>query len=73
MLIHTIREYDAISCEGSSPVSKTCFEWLEKNIYKEGKNSPLKWVGYNKLKVKNYVGILQSPCGTVIEILPKAS
>ena len=67
MLIHTIREYDAISCEGSSPVSKTCFEWLEKNIYKEGKNSPLKWVGHNKFKVKNYVGILQSPCGTVIE------
>ena len=73
MLIHTIREYDTISCEGSSPVSKTCFEWLEKNIYKEGKKSPLKWVAHNKLKIKNYVGILQSPCGTVIEILPKAS
>jgi 5-methylcytosine-specific restriction enzyme subunit McrC len=67
------REYDTISCEGSSGVSKTCFEWLEKTIYKEGKNSPLTWVGHNKFKVKNYVGILQSPCGTVIEILPKAS
>lgn len=67
------REYDTISCEGSSSVSKTCFEWLEKTIYKEGKNSPLTWVGHNKFKVKNYVGILQSPCGTVIEILPKAS
>ncbi|MBL0231037.1 MAG: McrC family protein [Moraxellaceae bacterium] len=73
MPIRTIREYDTISCEGSSSVSKTCFEWLEKTIYKEGKNSPLKWVGHNKFKVKNYVGILQSPCGTVIEILPKAS
>ncbi|MBP7663049.1 MAG: McrC family protein [Shewanella sp.] len=79
MLIRTIREYDTISCEGSPPhitnnecVSKTCFEWLKNSIYTEGKNSPLKWVGHNTFKVRNYVGILQSPCGTVIEILPKA-
>ena len=28
-------------------------------------------VGRNELKLKSYVGVLESPCGQVIEILPK--
>ena len=54
-------------------IPKSCFDWLlekQDNFKKSGK--PLfKPVGARTLKLDSYVGFLQSPCGTSVEILPK--
>ena len=63
-------------------VPKSAFSYLLSLIQDEPKNeaqgndfSPfLKLTTYKRktaLKVQNYVGVLQTPCGTVIEVLPK--
>ncbi|MCG8612963.1 MAG: McrC family protein, partial [Pseudomonadales bacterium] len=78
-----IREYGVL-VEGESDgrhvvgLSKTAFAYLRSLIQDEQPSddfSPfLKLTTYKRqtaLKVQNYVGVMQTPCGTLIEILPK--
>ena len=54
-------------------IPKSCFDWLleqQNNCKRSGK--PLfRMVGARTLKLDSYVGFLQSPCGSSIEIIPK--
>ena len=54
-------------------IPQSCFDWLlEQQAYMAQSGKPLlQMVGKNTLKLDSYVGFLQSPCGTSIEILPK--
>ena len=54
-------------------IPQSCFDWLVKQqAYMTRSGKPLlQMVGQNTLKLDSYVGFLQSPCGTSIEILPK--
>ncbi len=47
---------------------------LLKQYYKEYEKSPpqiIKWQNAEKLQIQNYVGMIQLPSGTILEILPK--
>tara|TARA_R110001599_G_scaffold230819_1_gene430090 strand:- start:585 stop:1871 length:1287 start_codon:yes stop_codon:yes gene_type:complete len=66
------------SDEGAVSLSKTAFAYLRGLIQDEQPSSDfspfLKLTTYKRqtaLKVQNYVGVLQTPCGTLIEVLPK--
>ena len=67
-----------IEGENAAELPKSAFDYLRRAIQEE--TSPndfsrfLKLTTYRRkiaLKVQNYVGVLQTPCGTSIEILPK--
>ena len=79
MSVISITEHSTISYKGSqvkadTEVSKSCFDWLVKLSEDEKKSfGAIKTKKQNLLKVANYVGVLQSPCGTTIEILPKTT
>ncbi len=79
MSVISITEHSTISYKGSqvkadTEVSKSCFDWLVKLSENEEKSfAAIKTKKQNLLKVANYVGVLQSPCGTTIEILPKTT
>ncbi len=74
------REYDIFLPHfygGELPDS--CFNWL-KNLslvnQKDGEKEFIKLIsrrGQEALQIRNYVGLLQTPDGTCIEILPKTS
>jgi len=66
------------SDKGTVSLSKTAFAYLRGLIQDEQPSSDfspfLKLTTYKRqttLKVQNYVGVLQTPCGTLIEVLPK--
>ena len=68
-----VREYGHLF-EGQ--ISKAAFKWLRKRALSESeKSSPFLVLtarnGVECLKVKNFVGVISTPDGTVIEILPK--
>ena len=54
-------------------VSETAFDWLCQlaGQFRSNGASLLQVEGRQWLKLDNYVGVLESPCGQVIEILPK--
>lgn len=60
-------------------VSVRAFHYLQSLLYNEGNIDdehkhflrPARKLGSEALQVCNYVGVLQTPCGTQIEILPK--
>ena len=78
-----IKEYGFLTeCESGDRnavgLPKSAFDYLRKLIQDESLSndfSPFfKLTTYKRktaLKVQNYVGVLQTPCGTVIEVLPK--
>lgn len=76
-----VREYARITTERiesslyQAQVSATVFDWLcnlQSSFSKTGA-SLLQVESRRWLKLDNYVGVLQTPCGTVIEILPKVT
>ncbi|MEN9432524.1 MAG: hypothetical protein RLZZ422_113 [Pseudomonadota bacterium] len=66
---HVIFEHSKITKNG---IGESAFEWLTHYILEDEEKQPpfIKHYG-NQLQVKNYVGIIETPCGTCIEILPK--
>lgn len=80
MSIVTLREFDLMTCHYCDAniqiIPKSAFNWLKKQalIAPEGKAKFIYLVakhGVECLQTKNYVGVLETPCGTCIEILPK--
>ncbi|MDF3013137.1 MAG: restriction endonuclease [Cellvibrio sp.] len=76
-----VREYARITTERVEPslyqaqVSATAFDWLcnlQAGFSKAGA-SLLQVENRRWLKLDSYVGVLQTPCGTVIEVLPKVT
>lgn len=77
----TVREYAVLTLkEGENSIDKhsipkTAFDWLleeHEKFFKNGQPT-LSIAGKGAIKLESYVGFLQSPCGTEIEILPKTS
>ncbi len=66
---HVIFEHSKIT---KNCISESAFEWLTQYILEDEEKQPpfIKHYG-DKLQVKNYVGIIETPCGTCIEVLPK--
>ena len=66
---HVIFEYSNIT---KNCISESAFAWLTRYILEDEEKQPpfIKHYG-DKLQVKNYVGIIETPCGTCIEVLPK--
>lgn len=76
-----VREYARITTERvesslyQAQVSATAFDWLcnlQSSFSKAGA-SLLQVENRRWLKLDSYVGVLQTPCGTVIEVLPKVT
>lgn len=66
--------------DNTIPIPKVDFDFLETALYSQGTESasatgnflrPALHKGRRSLQVRNYVGVLQTPSGTQIEILPK--
>ena len=79
----TVREHARLTTAEVSPsavntahVSETAFEWLlaESARLRGGDNGArlVELESRRELRLDNYVGVLETPCGTRIEILPKA-
>jgi len=75
-----VREYARLTTEAltqnsldQAQISETAFDWLcELAAGFRSSGAQLLQVGGRQwLKLDNYVGILESPCGQVIEVLPK--
>ncbi len=66
---HVIFEYSNIT---KNCISESAFAWLTRYILEDEEKQPpfIKHYG-DRLQVKNYVGIIEAPCGTCIEVLPK--
>jgi 5-methylcytosine-specific restriction enzyme subunit McrC len=75
----TVREYARLTIDPVVPrldqatVTATAFDWLCQESDRLGKSgAALVQVGSRRwLRLDNYVGVIQTPCGTQIEILPK--
>lgn len=75
----TVREYARLTTEVVEPsldraqVSPSAFDWLcERSASFSQGGAPLVQVeGRRWLKLDSYVGVLETPCGTRLEILPK--
>lgn len=78
----TIREYGLLYREGfhdqldARSIPASAWDWLLENGQADGDSEkclvrPKRASGTLVLQVLNYVGVLESPCGTRIEILPK--
>ncbi|MBN8225551.1 MAG: McrC family protein [Xanthomonadales bacterium] len=71
----TVAETPA-SVRNAAHVPETAFNWLlEESIKMRGSKAGVHLVeleGRRELRLDNYVGVMESPCGTRIEILPKA-
>ncbi|MGE8280048.1 MAG: McrC family protein [Stenotrophomonas sp.] len=78
----TVREHARLTTaevpasEMLAQVSQTAFDWLlAESARLQGPGSGARLVeleSRRELRLDNYVGVLESPCGTRIEILPKA-
>ena len=74
-----VREYARLTTDhveqnlDQASISHTMFDWLCKlaSSFKSNGATILQLENRRWLKLDNYVGILQSPCGTVLEVLPK--
>ena len=77
MSFYSITEHSTITYQGCDSkadiiISKDCYKWLiELSKSEENSFAAIRLIKENVLKVTNYVGVLQSPNGTTIEILPK--
>ncbi len=76
----SVKEYDYLHSESDGgKVADSCFSWLKKIALKNRKDLEREFLrlvsrkGSEALQVRNYVGVLQTPNGTCIEILPKIS
>ncbi|KJF92279.1 McrC family protein [Photobacterium angustum] len=80
----TVFEYDYLTSDktaseelGAQPISKRTFEYLKDVSLSAGESDTNKCLGltkrfgYELLQVKNYVGVLFTPTGEHIEVLPK--
>lgn len=75
----TVREYARLTTEPIQPtldraqVSQTAFDWLCElsASYSKAGAVLVQIEGRSWLKLDNYVGIVETPCGTRLEILPK--
>lgn len=75
----SVREYARLTtdvCENSldcAQVSETAFDYLCKlgASFGNGGASLVQVEGRRWLRLDNYVGVIQTPCGTTLEILPK--
>lgn len=77
----TIFEFDAVFAEGSGSelptVPTAVFAWLETSCLRTGENGDTPWLkliqrgGRKAVQVTNYVGVMRSPTGFQIEVLPK--
>ncbi len=79
-IIVRVREYAWLSTEpvrdvslDYAQVSETAFEYLCAlgETYKRGGARLLQIEGRHRLKLDNFVGVVETPCGTIIEIVPK--
>ena len=81
MSLHTItvREYARLTTEPAAPsldyaqVSPSAFDWLcelSASFSRSGA-ALLQRDGHRVLKLDSYVGVIETPCGTRLEILPK--
>jgi 5-methylcytosine-specific restriction enzyme subunit McrC len=66
-----LREYEHIHRDA---VTDSAFTWLQAlaSQRKKGEQEFLRHHA-NSLQVRNFVGVLETPCGTIIEILPKTA
>lgn len=79
MVHHTVREYARLSAgQGASTLERTfigrsAFDWLiNARSHLQAGGAELLQVENNQwLRLDNYVGLIETPCGTQIEILPK--
>lgn len=76
----TVREYARLTTRPGmrqsldlAYISQTAFDWLCQLQSGWGRDTPalVHLDGYHTIRLDSYVGILESPCGTRIEILPK--
>ena len=75
----TVREYARLTTEQGhasldvATIAPSAFRWLANQ--RESSDAPVGKVvqieGLNSLRLNNFVGVLETPCGTQIEILPK--
>lgn len=78
MMFISVCEYDKLYPSSIYPKSKntipdSAFDWLVTLIAQRHKDSETAFVEHHGsyIKLKNYVGLLETPCGTTIEVLPK--
>lgn len=81
MNVHvTVREYARLTTTAVPPgdldcaqISETAFDWLCElsASFRKGGATLLQVEGRRSLKWDSYVGVIETPCGTVLEILPK--
>lgn len=75
----TVREFAKLTTDNvvgsldQATVSSSAFDWLCKESARlRGSGAELVQVGSRRsLRLDNYVGVIETPCGTQIEILPK--
>jgi len=77
----TVFEFDAIFVEGSRGAGHTVpeevFTWLESSCLRTAENGEASWLkliqrgGRKAVQVTSYVGVIRSPTGYQIEVLPK--
>lgn len=74
-----VREYARLTTQkvdqpslDRAQVSGSVFDWLcGLDAERDGGKALVSLVGRDTLKLSSYVGVLESPCGQVIEVLPK--
>lgn len=81
MTLVTVREHAKLTTDEVPPdsgldaatISPSAFDWLcaEAQRHRSGGVPLVQLEGKRWLRVDNYVGVLESPCGTRLEILPK--
>lgn len=75
----TVREYAKLTTGEIAPtllqarISQSAFEWLcRRNQSVDSREAPFAQVqNLQSLRLDNYVGVIETPCGTRVEILPK--
>ncbi|WP_198266736.1 McrC family protein [sulfur-oxidizing endosymbiont of Gigantopelta aegis] len=75
-----LKEYEIFSSvEHGGKLPVVCYQWLKKIALERQEDNNAEFLrlisrdGKESLQVRNYVGLLQTPDGTCIEILPKIS
>jgi 5-methylcytosine-specific restriction enzyme subunit McrC len=81
MIDVVVREHARLTCEPTNRapsldeavVAETAFDWLcaESERLRSGGAALVQTEGRRWLRLDNYVGVVETPCGTRIEILPK--
>lgn len=74
-------EFDPVFAEGSGPAGATVplavFAWLESSCLQAAESGEIPWLrliqrgGRKAIQMTNYVGVMRSPSGFQIEVLPK--